>query len=65
MTNYDINFQDELGLLSYEINAAEAFLSTLRDKAEYFEKLCEDTAAKLHQAQKHCKELQELIEKRN
>lgn len=59
----NIDFQDELGLLFYKINAAEVFLATLRDKADYFEKLCEDTAAKLYLAQKHYEELHELIKK--
>lgn len=64
--NIDIkDFQEELELLSLELTATEAFLSTLWDKADFFEKLCGETNAKLYQVQKRCKELQESIKKSN
>ena len=57
----NLDIVDAMNMLGTELNAARAFIDTLEDKADYFAKLCTDTANKLYKAEQHYKKLQKAL----
>lgn len=59
-----LKISDQMEALESALTASFVFVDALMDKADYFSKQCNETYAKLYQAQQHYKELKKLLEEK-